>query len=301
MKRFIFWSVLTPIGACVWLSFYTVQVEALGQPGGNASSGAWVQAHHTRARLIADEGRGVGLKSGLRAGIHIELDPGWKTYWRTPGGAGGVPPYFDWTGSKNLKSAKVLYPAPKRIPGEDGVSIGYKKEVVFPVKIVPLDESKPVELALQIDYGVCKDICVPVQSRLKLGLGKSPGAVRSAGVDGQLLKRFAERVPGEAGAVDADRPKLHSIKINFDDRQPELIVEADYPMGAEGADLFVEAPEGLYIPLPRRISAGDQGRVRFRIDLSKGEAPELLRGKELRLTFVGMHGCSETGWRVPMN
>ena len=38
----------------------------------------------------------------LLAGVQIRLEPGWKTYWRTPGDS-GVPPSFDWSGSKNLK------------------------------------------------------------------------------------------------------------------------------------------------------------------------------------------------------
>ena len=27
--------------------------------------------------------------------LQVELEPGWKTYWRSPGDA-GIPPHFDW-------------------------------------------------------------------------------------------------------------------------------------------------------------------------------------------------------------
>ena len=75
-----------------------------------AKSSPWVQAHHTRVRLIAGVPRGSGAGSAWRAGIHIEMDPGWKTYWRTPGGAGGVPPYFVWDGSTNIARMQINYP-----------------------------------------------------------------------------------------------------------------------------------------------------------------------------------------------
>jgi DsbC/DsbD-like thiol-disulfide interchange protein len=34
-----------------------------------------------------------------QAGILVELEPDWKTYWRVPGDS-GIPPQFDWAGSK---------------------------------------------------------------------------------------------------------------------------------------------------------------------------------------------------------
>ena len=97
------------------------------------------------------------------------------------------------------------------------------------------------------------------------------------------------------------QPKLNSIKIDLDGSHPELVVEAEYPGGVEGADLFVEAPDGLYVALPDRETLGDGKRMRFRIDLTKGEDAKFLRGKELQLTLVGAHGQSETRWRVPSN
>ena len=35
------------------------------------------------------------------AAVDLTLAPGWKTYWRSPGDA-GIPPRFDWSGSKNV-------------------------------------------------------------------------------------------------------------------------------------------------------------------------------------------------------
>ena len=112
---------------------------------GDASD--WVQGHSSRARLIA----GNGL-----AGVEVQMPEGWKTYWRTPGDAGGVPPSFDWSQSENLAEATVLYPAPKRFSDKAGDTVGYKGTVVFPVRLAAKDPAKPIDLHLLLEYGVCR-------------------------------------------------------------------------------------------------------------------------------------------------
>src|SRR5262249_18013741 len=96
----------------------------------------------------------------VRAGIEIRLKLGWRTYWRYPGDA-GVPPRFDFAGSQNLKSYEVLWPAPKRLPEGGMVTIGYDRDVIFPLVVVPQDPAKPVVLRLKLDYAICEKLCVP--------------------------------------------------------------------------------------------------------------------------------------------
>ncbi len=95
---------------------------------------------------------------------------GWKTYWRNPGDAGGVPPYFDWAGSENLAGAKVLFPAPSRLKDASGDSVGYKKVVVLPVEVTAKDPAKPVTFKLAMEFGVCREICVPAEAKLSLAM-----------------------------------------------------------------------------------------------------------------------------------
>ena len=57
----------------------------------------WQKAAHSAVRLLA------GSRSGpvLLGGIAVQLEPGWKTYWRTSGDS-GVPPRFDFSKSDNV-------------------------------------------------------------------------------------------------------------------------------------------------------------------------------------------------------
>src|SRR5271155_4609856 len=113
-------------------------VCATGVPAAWAQSATrWEKELHAAARLIG----GAAIESGearlLRAGIEIRLDPGWKTYWRYPGDS-GVPPTLDFTGSENVKSVTALWPAPERFSdGAGGHSIGYRGDVVLPLRVVP--------------------------------------------------------------------------------------------------------------------------------------------------------------------
>lgn len=116
------------------------------------------------------------------AALSLQLLPKWKTYWRSPGDA-GIPPEFNWSGSQNVKSVRVLWPSPSVFHSNGMRTIGYHDAVVLPLEVVPIDPSKPVQLKAQVDMGVCKDICVPAQidvQGLLGGIGQKSGAISAA-------------------------------------------------------------------------------------------------------------------------
>lgn len=115
-------------------------------------------------------------------GLHLQLAPGWKTYWRAPGDA-GIPPQFDWSGSTNVKSVRIHWPAPHLFTTNGLRSIGYDDEVVLPVELTPRDPSLPMRLTGKVDLGVCSDICVPASVSVDAALtapGKPDPAINAA-------------------------------------------------------------------------------------------------------------------------
>lgn len=108
------------------------------------------------------------------AAIRFALAPDWKTYWRSPGDA-GIPPLFNWSGSENLKSVSLRWPRPHVFLVNGMQSIGYKKELVLPVELTPIDPAKPILLRATIDLGVCRDICVPASVSIAAELGGEGG------------------------------------------------------------------------------------------------------------------------------
>ena len=67
---------------------------------------------------------GGQLAGVWQAGVLVELEPEWKTYWRMPGDT-GIPPQFDWTGSTNSEAVEVSFPVPRRFNDLSGEAIGY--------------------------------------------------------------------------------------------------------------------------------------------------------------------------------
>jgi DsbC/DsbD-like thiol-disulfide interchange protein len=140
---------------------------------------------------------------GHMAAVELSLAPGWKTYWRSPGDA-GIPPSFDWSGSENLKSARVHWPAPSVFETNGMRTIGYHERVVLPVEVTPADPSRPVRLSLQLDLGVCDEICLPAQVSLTADL-VAPGAP-DAGISAALDRR----------ATPADKAGLRKVACTID-------------------------------------------------------------------------------------
>src|SRR5882724_13098950 len=147
------------LGLAVTLSVACMAIEVRAE-----DSSPWQRDTHSAVRLLA------GSRSGgvLLGGIAIQLQPGWKTYWRTPGDS-GVPPRFDFSKSDNVEAVTVLWPAPQKFDdGAGGVSLGYKQQVVLPLRIVAKNTDKPVTLRAEISYAVCDKLCMPVEAQAEL-------------------------------------------------------------------------------------------------------------------------------------
>jgi DsbC/DsbD-like thiol-disulfide interchange protein len=253
----------------------------------------WVELHAARVRLLAGAPVVKSARSYL-AGVEITLDEGWKTYWRTPGDA-GVPPLFDWKGSTNVAAIKVRYPAPRRLQEPGAETIGYTSAVIFPVEVVPGDPSKPVGLELTLEFGVCRDICIPAEAKLSLALLPS----QLEGDPAPALVAALGRVPRPQASRRATDPEMRRVTVDLDGGTPRLSIEARFPQGGRGADVFVEAPEGLYVPLPKRLPDATDGTLRYEVDLSRGGNARELKAKTLTLTLVGDAGAMEATWTVP--
>ena len=133
---------------------------------------------------------------GHMAAVELELAPGWTTYWRSPGDA-GIPPTFDWSGSENVKSVRLHWPAPEVFEANGMQTIGYHERLVLPVEITPKDPSRPVRLSVVMALGVCDEICLPATLELTSDLA-SPGAP-DASIKAALQARA--ETAGEAGVT----------------------------------------------------------------------------------------------------
>jgi DsbC/DsbD-like thiol-disulfide interchange protein len=247
---------------------------------------AWVSSNDSKVRLVSGT-PDIDGRSSLVAGVQLRMDPGWKTYWRNPGDS-GVPPSFDFKGSKNLKQAELLYPAPHRIADANGTAIGYDDEVIFPVKITPEHEGEPVELKLAFAYGLCKNLCIPNEVNLELVLAPDGGKG-----DAMLLESALALTPKEA--APGLLPAVENVTADLDAPKPKITIDAVFPQNARGTDLFINGEE-TYVPVPKPVGPVADGKQRFIVDFGSAAEATALKGKTLTLTLVSDLGSTETTW-----
>jgi DsbC/DsbD-like thiol-disulfide interchange protein len=251
-----------------------------------AASSPWVEGEKAKVRLLA--GRGAGGSGALHAFVEIVLEPGWKTYWRTPGDAGGLPPTFDWSKSANLAAADVMFPAPRRFTDRSGNTIGYEDSVVFPVALTPQDADKPVSLVLGLHYGICKDICIPAEAELVLEVPAEGGEPLPAEVVEAL-----DRVPRPQDRLRPGDPALVHAGALLAGGSPKITVAARFPQRGGDADVFLEAPDEIFLPLPERVAGKGAGEeVVFEARLGADVDVDALRGRTVTVTLVGETGAS---------
>jgi hypothetical protein len=129
---------------------------------------------------------GLTKRGTHRAALRLTLEDGWKTYWRAPGDA-GIPPRFDWRSSSNVQRVSVTWPTPQVFDLAGLRSIGYTQQLVLPVEITQVKPGQPVRLKGEIEFGVCKDICIP--ARLTFDQPLDPGAGRNPAIAAALAAR----------------------------------------------------------------------------------------------------------------
>jgi DsbC/DsbD-like thiol-disulfide interchange protein len=277
------------------LMFASVLINLPGAPVALAQdASSWDAQPHTASRLIAGVASKNTTATFLHAGIEIKLDPGWRTYWRDPGDS-GAPPTFDFSGSQNVKSVDVRWPAPERFPdGAGGNSIGYLDHVILPLRVVPQNAAKQTQLQVKLGYDICSNICIPVEADLKLPLGDD-------GAEEATIENAEIRVPRHvavgqepvknAAAQDvsgeSDHLAILAVRRQPGDAHDRVVVDVAAPAGAT-VNLFAEGPSPDWsLPLPEQTGA--QGNVRqFSFDLD-GLPPDV-QAKGVTLTLTAVSG-----------
>ena len=258
--------------------------SAAAQPPPGASpwvdegASPWVEEGESKVRLIAaattvDEGDSVSL------GLEFRMEPGWKTYWRSPGDA-GLPPRVDWSGSANLAAVEISWPAPRRYSAYGLETVGYEKEVVLPVTARLQSPSQALALKARVDYLTCKEVCIPRRVNLAFDLPAGAGEPTSFA---PLISYYRALVPGphEDGEMAVER--MEALGAG-DKTRLRVTARSDRPFGS--LDVFVEGPPGFWAGAPKlRVLAG--GRVAV-MTMAAGTGSVSAQRESKSVSLVGM-------------
>jgi len=213
----------------------------------------------------------------LMAGLEITLAPGWKTYWRAPGDA-GIPPLFDWSGSRNLDGVQLSWPTP-HVFRQNGIrTLGYKERVVLPLSVAPRQSGAPVRLSGTIDIGICSDVCVPV--RIKVSETLEGTATRP---DPAIAAALAER------PFSAAEAGLKGTACTVSPAQDGLSLRAEFTLPSTGGREIAVVETGdplIWASEPRITRQGGQLVAEFDLIHASG-GPFAIDRSALRFTILG--------------
>lgn len=239
-------------------------------------------AAQSGSRFPSDGVASVEILPGWREGAHhvsalrIKLAPGWKTYWRAPGDA-GIPPEISWQGSENLAGVQYVWPTPEVFYTNGQRALGYRDELVLPVILTPARPGQAINLAAELDLGVCRDVCVPVTAAVRAEVpakGSADPLIRAA-----LTSR----------ALSAAEAGLKSASCRIEPIRDGLQVTAALDLPALGGAEVVVIEAGRPGIWSSEALVRREGRkLLAQADLVPPEAkPFSLDRSKLRITVVG--------------
>ncbi len=243
--------------------------------------------------LISESGT-VGKGGTILLGLRAQLAPGWKTYWRSPGVAGyGV--NLNWEGSKNIKSAKILWPFPHRTWTQMGQVNGYEGDVIFPLLMDVADPMQPVRASVFVDMLVCDETnCLPVMETLTLDLPTGP---RNEGPQATMLHETMAHIPQRELSGNQTFNAFHIRKVEIEEGEgtvpPTIQVVLSSVKGTFSKkavpEIFLEM-KGLVIDAPQISLSNDQKTIHYSASVypDANRAPTYipdLVGKSVTLTL----------------
>ena len=168
----------------------------------------------------------------IQGAIQFKLSPGWKTYWRNPGPF-GIQPTFDWTLSQNIRKIKLSWPTPKIFQQYDVKVIGYQNVLTIPIKITKILPLKHALLNIELEFGVCADICLIKQAKISTPL-QSQTPEKNFDLITTALNKIPSKITNKVFSSskcsidinDADLNVEYSINLSkVPKSKPEMIIE----------------------------------------------------------------------------
>ncbi|HWY77277.1 MAG TPA: protein-disulfide reductase DsbD domain-containing protein [Verrucomicrobiae bacterium] len=247
---------------------------------------------HTHPSLIlsAEQAR---RGETIMAGVRLQMDPGWHTYWRNPGGP-GIPTAVEWTLPPGIIAGEIQWPIPEKLVDNDGPSYVYRKEVILlvPLTVSPKAAPGPLQLKADVSWLECQKECVPgkgsVQATLNVGAEPKPST------DAALIETWQKRLPAQKPDLAA---RAWWEKPGTTNTRP-VILEWTAAAAGKDVDFFPYANEKFDVGLKLGPQSAPAGKIRLRTEIAKSEGanwPDKIAG-----LFVEGSGDHQAAYEVSM-
>lgn len=227
------------------------------------------QNDHARIRFQAerDQNRIQGL-------LTVELKPGWKTYWRSPG-EGGVAPKISWPEGV---TDSWSWPVPSRFDISGMTTQGYHDKVTIPIV---LDGVKGDALDGTLTLSTCSNVCLLTDYPLHLDFNQP--------VDAGFRDAFGHAmrsIPGSSG-VSSDLTAWLA--------EGNLVITGTTEGKWDNPGIYFDPLEGDILPGEPVIKHdGHQLRVTVPVTDEWGDKPTSLEGKTLSFVLTNDSKAQQT-------
>ncbi|MGG7522019.1 protein-disulfide reductase DsbD family protein [bacterium BS0013] len=227
------------------------------------------QNDHARIRFQAerDQNRIQGL-------LTVELKPGWKTYWRSPG-EGGVAPKISWPEGV---TDSWSWPVPSRFDISGMTTQGYHDKVTIPIV---LDGVKGDGLDGTLTLSTCSNVCLLTDYPLHLDFNQPVDAGFRDAFDHAMRS-----IPGSSG-VSSDLTAWLA--------DGNLVITGTTAGKWDNPGIYFDPLEGDILPGEPVIKHdGHQLRVTVPVTDEWGDKPTSLEGKALSFVLTNGSKAQQT-------
>lgn len=238
----------------------------------HAADSGWLTApqnDHARVRFQAQKSQ-----DQLHGLLTVELQSGWKTYWRSPG-EGGVAPEITW---KKGETARWYWPVPSRFEISGLTTQGYQKKVVIPM-VISANAGDVLDGMLTLS--TCSNVCLLTDYPLHLDFNQPD--------DPDFEAAFAQAmraIPADSGI--SDDLSAHLAGSN-------LVITGSTAGEWRDAQIYFDPLEGGIIPgEPAIKSSGNSLVVTTPVTDEWGEKPASLAGKTLSFVLTNDGKAQQT-------
>jgi len=171
---------------------------------------------HVEAELISQYDQ---LQAGQEfyVALRIKMIPHWHTYWKNPGDS-GLPTTIDWTLPEGVSAGKIVWPIPEAIPFGPLTNYGYEGEIFLPVKITTdqLSATDQITLEADVNWLVCKEVCIPENVKLDLTIPLAAEAVQNP-VSYEKIEQTLQAQPYDLGVFATIGQMGEQIELTVED------------------------------------------------------------------------------------
>ncbi|MEO0343847.1 MAG: protein-disulfide reductase DsbD domain-containing protein [Pseudomonadota bacterium] len=226
-------------------------------------------------------------RQGLHwAGVLVDLEPGWITYWRSTQG-GGIPPAFNVKRRENLSGHTLFHPKPERLEQFEKYVLGYKNQVLFPISFKSENADADIHVSAHFHFAICSDVCVPARFEIDTNLAADAN---------QGVKNIKAAL--NQGFRSANSIGVHKVACDIRYSDQSFVIETmlNWPAELPLQHVVLEYPSASHWVSPTEVSANGSGTVFSTVIQNYGSSNFLERSKlNLALltdtALVELEGC----------